>query len=587
MQTVAVRAPEATGTGPKESVLVALVLGISALTYIATLNYSFVYDDYVVVVNNPLVHSWSYLPTLLAGKAWVEAGGHTAAGLVNYYRPGFMIWSLLNYSLFGTHAWGYHLLTVLVFLADVAVLYLIVRQLTGSVRTAALASAIFGVHPVHVEAVAWFNGGEPLYCLPFFVGFYAYLRAREGNAAKWMALSSVCFVLGLLCKEFTAMLPVLIFLHLWLFGEPGGSTGAAKLARACLWMIPFAVISAVYLVIRVRVLQGFGHHHIDLPIATMAMTWPSLWWFYLKKLVLPIGLSGFYDATYYDHFDVVHVLLPSLALIAFAAGIWYWGRKAQNPLIPFCGLWMIVPFFPLLDLAIFNRGDILHDHYLFLPSVGFIILVALALEKVAAPTGDPTAWPKPLVVVTVVLIGVLCLGTAYASSFWENNLTAFSRGVQIAPHSVLARNNLANELLERKKFDDARAQYKEVLKQNPSYWLSMYNLGYLEYRAGNYADAERYFLKSADMNANDSDTFLYMGLAMYKNGEIADAISAVRYAIQLSPEKQGYHFALGYMRQQQGQCDAARAEFQQELRFNPGSTTAQQQMNAPCPTPAK
>ena len=171
-----------------------LVLAITFGVYSATLTYQFVYDDLGVIVNNPLVHSWRFVPRYFTEHVWGYMYPNVPG---NYYRPVFLLWLLLNHSLFGLDPAGWHLTAVLAHIVVTLMVYLIASRITGNLLSSVVASLIFGIHPVHIEAVAWVSGvSEPLLAMFLLGSFLCFLRYRGSgtNRRAWLAVRLSCLL---------------------------------------------------------------------------------------------------------------------------------------------------------------------------------------------------------------------------------------------------------------------------------------------------------------------------------------------------------------------------------------------------------
>ena len=274
--------------------LVILAFALAALSYINTLSFNFVYDDFPQLVNNPRVQSWEHAPQLFGEQVWTQS---MLQGTGNYYRPLFELWLLLQYSLFGLHPWAYHLASVLLHIAVVALAYALFKGLTGDRLTAAMGAIIFAVHPTHIETVAWISGVTDLLCA-FFVlaSFVAYLRSREDRTSSaprvwWQVASLALFAMAMMSKETALVMPVLLVAYEWWLAKK--ENVVAQLAR----IVPFAVITGAYLFVRHLVLRGFMHPE-GYTLESIALTLPRVVWFYAHQLVWPLGLSVFYDTPF-------------------------------------------------------------------------------------------------------------------------------------------------------------------------------------------------------------------------------------------------------------------------------------------------
>jgi 4-amino-4-deoxy-L-arabinose transferase-like glycosyltransferase len=249
----------------------AFIMVVTFVAYMGTLRYDFVYDDEYVITQNPSVQSWSFAPRYFTEHLWFFK-----FSLSNYYRPIFLVWIALNHTLFGLNPAGYHLTSVLVHVVVTLLVYHLVRRLTGDLGAAAIASIVFGLHPVHIEGVAWVCGvSEPLMAVFLLGSFLCYLRYRDvdsGGPKRWLLASLVLAALAVFEKETGIILPALIFAYEVIFrkrevvsasGESGAETRGAWLRVDCLRgaflrSLPFGAIAVLYISVRVSVLGTLG-----------------------------------------------------------------------------------------------------------------------------------------------------------------------------------------------------------------------------------------------------------------------------------------------------------------------------------------
>jgi len=567
---------------------VALVLALTFAAYIGTISYQFVFDDKGQIVENPTVKSWALAPSFFTEHVWKhnEPG---AAG--NYYRPVFLIWVLISYKLFGLNASWWHLTTILIHVCVTLMVYLLARRLLKDQWTAWATALIFGLHPVHIEAVAWVSGvTEPLLALLLIPAFLFYLNWRESasstddepaakrNRRMWLAASLAFYALAVFEKETALVLPMLVFVYEWIYSarESRKVSFAARVRDGIKVVAPYLALSVVYLSARAIVLKGLGHVITPLPLSTIVLTWPSLLWAYLKMLVWPVGLSAFYDTPYVTKPGIGNFALPLLAIAVVAGLLWMWSRKAKA--VAFISALLALPLLPLLNLSVFYQGEIVHDRYLYLPSIGFSMLVALALKRIGSGRARLFGQPAFQVVAAIVLTVLLGITTAAQNSFWASDFLLYYRGVSIAPNNTLANNNLASELMKRDMYDEAIMIYEHVLERDPGYWLASYNLGCVYYKLGRYEEAEKYLVRSLQLYQVDADQFTRLALVYMKTGRLDESAGLLHHAIEMRPKAAGYHYALGIVLKQKGEAQGAISEFEAELVNNPNQTAAREQI---------
>ena len=567
---------------------IVLVLTITFVAYVGTISYQFVYDDIGQIVENPSIKSWDFVPRYFTEHVWIHQGPQVPG---NYYRPVFMIWMFVGYLLFGLNAAWWHLTTILVHVCVTLMVYMLARRLLKDQWTAWITALIFGLHPVHIEAVAWVAGvTEPLLALFLIPAFLFYLNWRESasstadqltakrNRRKWLAASLAFYAVAVFEKETALVLPMLIFVYEWIYntGESQKVSFAARARNGIKVAAPYLALSVVYLAARTIVLKGLGHTITPLPLATIVLTWPSLLWTYLKLLVWPVGLSVYYDTPYVTSPGVGNLVLPLLAIAVVAGFLWMWSRK--DKVVAFASALLVLPMLPLLNLSVFLPGEIVHDRYLYLPSIGFSILVALALKRIGSGQARLFGQPAVQVVAVIILTVLLGITTAAQNSYWASDLLLYYRGVTIAPNNDIAKNNLATEMDRREMYDEAIGLYQQVLAHNPNYWLASYNLGCMYYKLGRYEEAEMYLVRSLELHQLDADQFTRLALVRMKTGRLDEAAGLLRHAIEMRPNAVGYHYALGIILKQKGDTQGAINEFEAELVNNPDQAAARGQI---------
>src|ERR1039457_3459799 len=182
----------------RPSVLLPL-LGLSTfVVYSGSLSFEFVWDDWPQIVNSPIIRSWSNLPRAFGSDLWYHVARHQV-----YYRPLFVVWSILNYALFGLRAWGWHLGAILAHVAAVAAVFWLARKLRLEYWTAALAALVYALHPIHIEPVAWVSAASDTMVTMFAaLAFAAFLSGRDASQAPkkqtaWWAASLALFACAL------------------------------------------------------------------------------------------------------------------------------------------------------------------------------------------------------------------------------------------------------------------------------------------------------------------------------------------------------------------------------------------------------
>jgi protein O-mannosyl-transferase len=562
--------------GIRAGILEAIACIISGLVYVRTLTFDFVYDDVPQILKNPAIQSWRYLPQYWTSHVWAAIYPHSTG---NYYRPLFLLWLRVNYVLFGDRPMGWHATSVFCNVAATWLVFRLAQQLTRDRMIGFVAAVIFGLHPAHVENVAWISGvTDPLMACFFLGSCFAYLKFSESRKTLYLALSLGMFACALMAKETAIVLPLLILALSRIDGAKDVGGGARGSSSSTIRDIAlYAVLGLIYIGVRHRVLGGFAHPTISISWKEVLLSWPSVLWFYAKHLIMPIRLSEFYSLDYVSHFSARLVLLPLSFLLASGVALYFLIRVLPQKQALFALALIVVPLLPVLDLGSLTTGDIVHDRYLYLPSAGLAILAALSVAALRSyvPASKYRALPALL---TGAVCALFMTINVEQQGQWRDDVQLYTRGMEMAPDNLTVRDNLANALLGAKQPERAISLYLEVLKRNPNFWRSNYNLGVVYYNSGNAAAAEPLLQRAIRVDGSDSDQYIYLALAELQLKRFSQAVDAAREAIARNPQAQGYHFILGLIDEAQGDWAGSIAAFRGELAAHPDNAAARAEL---------
>lgn len=579
LETKTELAAETAGVSPSSAgrFIFWLALALTLLTYVGALRFEFVYDDLSQIVSNPHVQSWRFVPSYFTEQVW----GHLYPGQPgDYYRPVFLLCLLLDHTLFGLRPAGWHATALLLHLLTTGLVYLLAGKLTRDRMAAAIAALFFGLHPVHIEAVAWVSAvAEPLMAAPMLGSFLCYLKQRESPPHKrlWQAASLALFVFAVLSKETALVLPAIIAAYEWLFplddGQPADSRSGLlmRIARA---IGPFALVAAGCLAVRFHVLKGFGRP-TEKPLSAVLLTWPSLLWLYLKQLLWPFKISAFYETPWVHSPAMGNFVLPLLAVGCAVAALSYWAWRSR--VVAFSVLWLAFTIFPpLWGVRYFGESELAHDRYLYVPSIALALLLAVAIRKIQGGHARLFGLPAVQVAAVALLACVFGAATASQSVYWANNLLLYSRGVQVAPRNVLAWDHLGTEWMARNRLDVAIEMYQHAFEIDPNDWNTNFALGVAYSSIGNLPPAERFLARACELRSGYANQYYYLGTVRMQMGRLPEAETALRRALEIWPAGVGWHQTLGVVLEREGDLAGARDQFQAELTNNPASNARQQ-----------
>jgi protein O-mannosyl-transferase len=552
----------------------AAILGLTFLAYFNSLFGEFVYDDAFQILKNPTLQSLANLPAMFTQGVWQfmtanQSGQNEAIGL--YYRPMFNSLLIVNYQLFGFAPVGWHVVSLLLHLAVTLLVYLLAKRWQWPRPAAALAALLFGLHPVHVESVAWVSGvPDPLAAVFILSALLAYERSRKNAAQLWLLLSLLCALAALFTKEVAIMLPVLIVLR-ELLAETADESPAAKLGRAVKRALPFAVAALLYLAARYAVLGFISRTEMKAAGITGAqvfLTLPSVLLAYVRLLFAPYPLAVIYDHNYINSPSDPRCWLAALAVLAIVgASLWLVRHsRLSHSRLEMLALALLVLFLlPVLNLKTFNPEEsIIHDRYLYLPSIGLCLLLGLGVNWLR----ERTVAQKQFVAGAVLVVCVLLFGlTVYQNTTWESEEAMITHALQVSPKRAFLHNLLGANYINHNKLAEAAQSYSQAVSLNPRYYDAFSNLGDVYLKQNKYAEAEQAYAQSVAHGAIYPQTYYNLADVQAKQRKYTEAEQTLQRAVQMKTNYAEAYFYLGWV-------------YQQQNRFEPAATAYQQALNA-------
>ncbi len=547
--------------------LFALVL--TALAYVNTLRFNFVYDDLPQIVNNPMVQSWNNVPRFFTEHVWAQIG---QTG--EYYRPLFLLWLLISYSLFGLQPFAWHLVSVALHLVAAWLVYRLGWRLTQGRLAGAIAAVVFGLHPAHIESVAWVSGlTDPLMANFVLGAILAYLEACARKTRAWLALAIVLYALGCLTKETAVLLPLVLLGCEWFFSRKDDTRW---MRTAAVRLLPFLFVGMAYLGARYLALQGLQHPQPYTAGSLLAST-PGVLWFYVRHLCWPFGLSVFYNSPLVTHPSLANFGGPLLAVMAVAAVAWWGARRSR--LIAFALVFLVVFMLPpLIGIRVLFPEDMVHDRYLYLPVASLAILLAVGIIRLKR-FGTAELFGQSAVLVAAIIACTVLLGTATAKQnvYWATDLTLYAHGVNVAPRNVLALDHLANEMYKRGQVPLAFDLYSKALAVDPNHWGTQFAVGLTRLETGDLRAAEDHLQRAVQINPANANQYYFLGIAQMKQQHLDDAEQSFRRGLAIFSSAPGFHLNLGLLREAKGDLAGAGREYRAELAIGP-SPAAQQRL---------
>lgn len=456
-------------------------------------------------------------------------------------------------------AW-WHFTSILLHSATVFAVYKVCQRLLQSESAALLAALLFAVHPIHVDAVSWVSASnEMLFTVFSLSAILVLLPAGQAilSPAR-LAGSAGLFAAALLTKETAiAAIPVLLLVVLFRWQRRSA-------ARAFLWYLS---VAATYLVIRLWALHRLGTEESKHTWREVLLTSPSVLVFYLKKLFLPIHLSTFYVNPIVPAPTLAMWLTVGALLLAAAFIVWLSIR--HSPLFGIAASIIIFPLLPaLLGIRIYDQGDMTHDRYLYLPSVGLCVLFGLLAK---------TIWtlPKPVRVtfttVTTALLLIFAVLTIHQQRFYKNNEAFYQRAIDLDPTNVYAIDSFGAIHLENGEWDRAMSEFRTAFQLAPNDPNAVYNLAHGLFETKQYAEAEPLFRQvtnSPQVEPQRKAILLALADTEISLGNLSSGEDVLLDLERTDPEFRALHRTLGILFQKQGRLSQAQLEYHKEFQIS-------------------
>lgn len=439
------------------------MLGI--LVYANTLGGEFVYDDARQIVRNTLIQDGSQFWHALTSDVWAFKGGGDEA-VSNYWRPSFVFWMILNFRCFGLETFGWHLTNILLHVTVVALAFVLLRVWHIARPIAAAIALLFAVHPVHSESVAWISGAPDLILGAAMLGsIWFVIRLNEkATPLRWVG-AILLYLVALGAKEVAILYPLVVFAVL--FEGNSASSQRHTSARIFPIVLPFAVTAVIYLLARYAVLGMIQRQSSSgVGLVETILTAPAVFTFYLRQMVVPVWIGPSYPlrAVTGTNLGVNNFLIPLLITVAVGWWMIVMARRWQIARIGLALFW--IPLLPTFNISAFQSEQLVHDRYLYLPLLGFLILTLPALGSLLQRTAGERVGRGALIVLVFAIIAAapLAAQTIRYNRAWTSNLALWEWGVLSDPNSAFNYQQYGVQLHQAKRLDEAVAAFNRSIE---------------------------------------------------------------------------------------------------------------------------
>ena len=566
-----VRPAQAARSFGRSELLMAAALAVATFAvYGQVISHQFIsLDDDVYIRDNPMVAGG----LTLKGIAWAFTSFQDSN-----WHPLTWLSHMVDSEIFGLNAGGPLLENALIHVSNTLLLFLFLRRVTGASWQSAIVAALFALHPLHVESVAW--AVERKDTLSTFFGLLsllAYVRYTEAASSKRYALVALWLGLGLMTKPMLVTWPfVLLLLDYWplrrLEWQP--EDGIKRFGKA--WVplfrekLPLFCLVAASMVVT-YLAQSYGGTVRALVDASFPWRLVNALASYAKYLFLtfwPSGLGVYYPLSPAGvpawQLAVAVVLLLAISAIAL--------REARRrPYLITGWLWFLGTLVPVIGLVQVGVGPAMADRYHYIPSIGLFIAIIFGLADLAI------AWRIGRVSIAVVSTAVLLVFgslTALQVSRWRDSMTLFERTLSVTSDNLVIHYNFGHFLGQQGKYDEAVPHFAEALRIKPDFFDALINMGVSLSEQGKSAEAISYYHRALGVEPHNAKAHMQLALALVKQEKGDDALQEAYKALEFAPNDADIRTNLGLMLARRKELSEAATQLNEALRLNPNSAEA-------------
>ena len=575
---------------------------------------------------------WGFLPALLNGfvnfddNLYVYENLHVRRGLdwpgirwafanldAAFWHPLTWLSLMVDCQLYGLRAWGFHLTSLLLHAANTVLLFLALQRMTGAAWRSALVAALFGLHPLHVESVAWVAERKDVLSTFFWmltllmyaryveqlsvqglkpevqaggsmdrivfpessVGKSASLDATARvtcHASLYYGLALAFFICGLMSKTMVVTLPlILLLLDGWPLARFKLKTRDSRLKTLLPLVrekLPFLMAAIVFgiLTLYAQGKQGTLPTAAQLPTLSRVQSAVSAYWGYPGQMLWPMDLAVYYP---YQAALSVWLSMGAAAGLIVLSGLILWAAR-HRPYLGMGWMWYLLTLLPVAGL-IQVSGYAHADRFTYVPLIGIFVAGVWWAEDAVRGWRWGTVW----LWAAGMLLTALCLaGTRRQLGYWKDSEALFRHALAVTADNSLARNNLGDALLTKGQADLAIEQFKAALQMEPSYAEALNNLGLALLHEGKLNESIERFRNAVQLAPGRAVARINLGIALGKAGRLDEAVVELEAAIARAPDSPNAHCTLGDALAAKGRLDEAAAEYRQAAELAPDDAIA-------------
>lgn len=561
-----------TPTGRRDLLLTAALVAAIFATYWQVSTFEFIsYDDGVYVTANETVQKG----LTFQGIIWAFTTGHGAN-----WHPLTWLSHLLDVSLYGEEPAGHHITSVILHAINAVLLFFLFKSMTGAVWESFFIAALFALHPLRVESVAWVSERKDVLSTFFwFVTMLAYVRfVRQPNPVRYLLVAAGLAV-GLMAKPMLVTLPfVLLLMDFWplnRFGAfsagtrspvhgslrtPAFRSTALGLFKEKIPLIAIVIISSIVTFLVQR--EGGAVARVDeFTIGDRFQNALMGYVRYLGKLVWPEGLAVFYP---YNTEWAVNQLAGAAIILAGVTllAIFSWRRL---PFVTVGWFWYVGTLLPVIGLVQVGSQSIA-DRYTYVPVIGITVLMVWSIRELLVHRQQ---LGRIAVAAGFAVLVVLASATWVQAGHWQNSIALFKHTAEVTTNNWVAHSNLGIAYTAENEYEEAIKHYRKAIEIHQKDPEAEHGLGVVLVKVGKIDEAIQHYLKALEIKPDHHEAFNNLGAAYAMQGRTEEAQKQYAEALRIKPDYAEAHNNFGSLLAEQGKLDEAIRHFSEALKVKP------------------
>jgi tetratricopeptide (TPR) repeat protein len=489
------------------------------------------------------------------------------SGQAYFWHPLTWLSHMLDWQLFGSNAGGHHLTSLIFHIANTLLLFIVLKKMTGALWPSAFVAALFALHPLHVESVAWvYERKDVLSTFFWMLTMWAYVRFVGRPKITNYLLIVVFLALGLMAKPMLVTLPfVLLLLDYW----PLQRFNTKRSLSLLIEKVPlFAMVLASCIVTfvnqkKIGAMSPTENLSLLFRLANASISYMQ----YIIKMIWPVRLAIFYPHPL-KNVSILYAVISAIFLLIVTVIVLRFSRNYKYLVTGW--LWYIGTLVPVIGLV--QVGDqAMADRYSYITLTGLFIIIAWGLSDLSEK------WPHRKTAIKIFSLAVLfalAILTYLQQQYWKNSITVFQHTLGVTNNNYVAHCHIAEVFLEHGLTEEAIWHNTEAVRIKPDYHSAVNNLGVALYKAGRIDKAIGYYKRAIEISPGTVEFHVNLGAAFSAKGKFAEAVKEYEKVLLIQPQNAAAHNNLGVALFRQEKFDEAIEHFSQAIQIDSNCETA-------------